>query len=394
MARVWYRQASQGGDAALAKRIAPARPPGRRHARRNVGTPATQPVQFGEVTMRPNEFESLVADMRKTHAVAGKPFKGAIVAAPLLPTAPAPSGFDLQQLERFDGDVGDNPGEFNNPTPPRGNSLRWLRPIAGGANNSVDSAVINTSLDWVGRQLATAADADRLYVSNRFQVSSYEMKSGHRLWKTELGGDHDRTHDWTLIPMRPLPIGPRVFFRRLTPSHPELAALDSATGAVKWRTSPSLVVVSDPVWLGDELAAISAARVEDQTVFSLTIFDPADGSIRRTQSIAAMHEAWWSERTCQLTQAGNDLVAVLCGAVICCDLSASPDGRAAKNGFRPRRIMIGAGNRKSRLLVAGSKLLVTQPGVAAIECIDLHGGSLVWRTAMPGHPSGHRPDKR
>ncbi len=384
-ARVWYRQASQSGDAALAKRIAPRDRLAAAMLGEDVGTAATQPVQFGEVTMQPSEFESLVADMRKTHAVAGQPFKGAIVAAPLVPPAPAPSGFDLQQLERFDGDAGDNPGEVNNPTPPRGNSLRWLRPIAvTGTSSSVDSPVINTSLDWVARQLATAADADRLYVSNRFQVSAYEMKSGHRLWRTELGGDHDRTHDWTLVPMRPLPIGPRVFVRRLTRTHPELAALESASGAVKWRSSPTLIVVSDPVWLGDELAAISAARVEDQTVFSLTVFDPADGAIRRTQPIAAMHEAWWSERTCQLTQAGDDLVAVLCGAVVCCDLSGKPRWTRRQEWLSPTEDHDWGRQSQTPPLVAGSKLLVTQPGVAAIECIDLHGGSLLWRTAMPG----------
>ena len=53
--------------------------------------------------------------------------------------------------------------------------------------------------------------------------------------------------------MRPLPVGPRLYVRRLTRNGPELASLETASGAVKWRSPPSLLVVSDPVWLGDEV---------------------------------------------------------------------------------------------------------------------------------------------
>ena len=184
--------------------------------------------------------------------------------------------------------------------------------------------------------------------------------------------------------MRPLPVGQRIFVRRLTRSHPELAALESSSGAVKWRSAPTLAVVSDPVWLGDEVAAISAARVDGQTLFSLTVFDPADGTIHRTQPIAAMHEAWWSQRTCQLARAGDDLVAVLCGAVVCCDVSGKPRWTRRQEWLSPTEDHDWGRQSQIPPLVAGSKLLVTQPGVAAIECLDLQGGSLLWRTAMPG----------
>ena len=134
-ARVWYRQAVQNGNVALARRVAPHDRLAAAMLGEDAGTPATEPVQFGEATMSAAEFESLVGEMRKTHAVEGRSFAMAAGASslampPLVPAAPALGGYDLQQLERFDGDVGDNPGEINNPTPSRGNSLRWLRPIA------------------------------------------------------------------------------------------------------------------------------------------------------------------------------------------------------------------------------------------------------------------------
>jgi outer membrane protein assembly factor BamB len=386
-ARAWYRQARQNGDAALGQRIAPRDRLAAAMLGEDVGRPATEPVQFGEVSMSAGDFESLVAEMRKTHAATatGATSAAAIAAAPLVPPAPAPGGFELQQFERFDGAMGDNPYDVNNATPSRGNSLRWLRPIAaGGVTNSVDWPTINTSLDWVARQLATAADSERLYVSNRFQVSAYEITSGRRVWRTDLRGEQGRTHDWTLTPMRPLPVGPRLLVRRLTRGGPELAALDCTGGAVLWRTPPAMLIVSDPIWLGDEVAALSATRIDRQTVFSLTVFDPADGAVRRTQAVAAMHETWWSQRTCQLTQAHDDLVAVLCGAVVCCDSSGKSRWTRRQEWISPVEDRDWGRQSQTPPLVAGAKVLVTSPGVAAIECLDLQSGSLLWRTAMPG----------
>ena len=70
-ARVWYRQAKQNGNAAIAKRVAPHDRLAAAMLGQDVGKPATEPVQFGEVTMPAADFESLVADMRKTHAADG-----------------------------------------------------------------------------------------------------------------------------------------------------------------------------------------------------------------------------------------------------------------------------------------------------------------------------------
>ena len=71
-ARVWYRQAAQNGNAALAKRVAPRDRLAAAMLGQDVGKPVTEPVQFGEVNMPAGEFESLVADMRKTHAADGQ----------------------------------------------------------------------------------------------------------------------------------------------------------------------------------------------------------------------------------------------------------------------------------------------------------------------------------
>ena len=49
------------------------------------------------------------------------------------------------------------------------------------------------------------------YVSNRFQVAAFDLKEGRRTWQSGVGGEHARTHDWTLTPMRPLVVGDRLY---------------------------------------------------------------------------------------------------------------------------------------------------------------------------------------
>ena len=82
--------------------------------------------------------------------------------------------------------------------------------------------------------MAFAVDGDLAYVSNRFQVAAFDLKNGKRLWQTAVGGEHAKTHDWTLTPMKPLIVGDRIFVRRLVKvgpdAIPELVASTVATG--------------------------------------------------------------------------------------------------------------------------------------------------------------------
>ncbi len=391
-ARADYRQARRIGAAALAERLAPRDRLAAAMLGDSAGQPATGPVRFGDVQMSAAEFETLVAEMRKSHASDASSV-GATAGAPSSsgggvwpPPAPAPTGFDVKELARLDGEIGDNPGDIGNATPPRNNTVRWLarQDGQGGFASALEPTELMRGLDWVDRQLAATADADRLYVSNRFQVAAYDAKSGQRVWQTGLGGEHGRTHDWTLTPMRPLPIGHRVFVRRLTRVGPELVALDATNGQVQWRTPTEMLVASDPLWDGNRLLALVAVRVEQQWAVLLTTFDPQTGARRAAQRIATFRDSWMEERTCQWSAVGDNFVIAMAGTVLCCDGAGKLRWVRRQEWLTPREDRDWGRQYQQPPLVAGDRLLVTQPGVAAVECLDPESGELLWRVPLPG----------
>ena len=174
----------------------------------DVGQPVTAPVNLGDVQLSAAEFESLVAEMRKTH----------------MPRRPRPI--------RSGPAVADNAARCARPraasscTKSAGSMASWattpatsvvsLRPAiktpscfkANATESDSSPAIrrlfpITRGIDWAARQLAFAVDGDMAYVSNRFQVAAFDLKEGRRTWQSGVGGEHARTHDWTLTPMRP-----------------------------------------------------------------------------------------------------------------------------------------------------------------------------------------------
>ncbi len=344
-ARTCYRQALRDAGPSVAERVAPRDRMAAAMLGIDAGHPATGAVTLGEVQLGAAEFESMVAEMRRTHASSSAETSGAGDEWNAPPVAPAPGGFDVRELARFDGNMGADPANVGATLPARGNSVVWQSNRVGpaGWNAQPQPRETRRELDWAARQLATARDDARLYVSNRFQVIAYDLKTGSRQWQTPVPDPAKRdpnlrTHDWTLTPMRPLPVARRVFVRRLTTSGPELASLTREKGIVEWHSLPGLLVVSDPVSVGGELLAITAVLDEPQpgeaidprlrgrvvfiggrqvpiaqppapvgfqpvafdqrnvswkqTSFQLTAFDPESGQVRRQQRIATMNEGW------------------------------------------------------------------------------------------------------
>jgi outer membrane protein assembly factor BamB len=383
-ARVDYRQAARIGGRALAVRVAPRDRLAAAMTGEDVGQPAIGPVRFGDMQMSAVEFEAIVAEMRKAHLASRKP---EIVAGPVAALAvPAPTGFELHELARFDGEMGENPGNVGGASPARGNTERWLTRQSGegGFAAVLDPPEKTRGLDWAARQLATAADADRVYVSNRFQTSAFEVKTGKRVWQSSIGGEHGPTHEWTLTPMRPLPLENRVFVRRLTHAGPELVALDKATGVVQWRTPGDVIVASDPVWNGDRLVAIVAAHVGPQWEFTITAFDLQTGARSGQERLAALRDSWFETRVCQLAAVQENYVVVLGATVVCCDSLGKVRWVRRQEWLPPHEDHDWGRQYQEPALVAGDRLLVTQPGVEAVECLDVGTGMLFWRKPLPG----------
>ena len=224
----------------------------------DIGEPVTMPVTLGDVQLSAADFESLAAEMRKAHApTAVTQSVGASVGGDLT-IAPAPSGFELHEIGKIDGELGDNPGDFGGLLPSRDQNtvlFQAKRDRKRFVTADMPTFPITRGIDWPARQLAFAVEGDTAYVSNRFQVAAFDLKEGRRTWQSAVGGEHARTHNWTLTPMRPLVVGERLFVRRLVKTGPELAALQKTDGHVTWRTRTGLLVVSDPLWIEHDLIA-------------------------------------------------------------------------------------------------------------------------------------------
>jgi outer membrane protein assembly factor BamB len=85
-------------------------------------------------------------------------------------------------------------------------------------------------VDYIAAQFAVAFTDRRMIVSNRFQVSAYDLKDGKRAWQSALGAEQGATFQWPGVPMSPVVTDQRIFVRRLLSTGPELACLDAEDG--------------------------------------------------------------------------------------------------------------------------------------------------------------------
>jgi len=213
---------------------------------RDVGSAATKPVAFGEITMSPADFESLVDEMRSRGA---GPLQ---VAAPLAAHIPRPGNYQSLGRSKFDGPAGERP------------------------QDDLGRKTAQFRVPWVDRQMATAVDGDVLYVSNRFQVAAYKLATLERLWQSEKpSGVMQRAQEWGLIAMRPLVTRDRIFARLLCSPSPLLVCLDKSSGKLLWASEnrEHEFLVSDPLFMLDPqtgtyvvLDAETYAQIDEGTI--------------------------------------------------------------------------------------------------------------------------------
>jgi outer membrane protein assembly factor BamB len=336
---------------------------GSRLAGAMIGRPAPEgavgPAEFGDLRLSAAEFSRLLDDLRQTRATSAT---GSLsTAATAGANAPAASAFAANARGRLDGDTGENP-------------------------QNVPGELQQQGVDWVARQCSLAPVGDRLIVSNRFQVSAFNVKSGQYGWRTMLGGEQAAAHDWSLTPMRPLVTTQRVFVRRLTKQGPLLAAIDLADGKVLWmtRAEPEKSVVSDPALIQDQLFALTAAKVDQEFVLSLASYDSASGATVSSRPLARLREAWWQQqRSCQVAPLEDSLVVACGGSVLRVDV-AGRIGWLRRATWTPAALDRAGGMQEpTPPIVAGDRLFVAQPGVRQIQCLDPESGRLIWQTATP-----------
>ncbi len=290
----------------------------------------------------------------------------------------APAAFAAEKKARLEGSVGQEPH----------------RVLNGNINVH--------HVDWANRQLAVALDGQHVYVSNRFQVAAYDRGSGQRKWHSpQLPGRVRRAHDWSLTAMRPVLRGDRIFARQLYGDTTSLVCLDKANGQPVWNADhrQNIDIISDPLFIHDQLVCLTLARTSDlESVVRFTRFDAETGTVWDESDLVTLRNAWQRRQVGEVQLVHDHLIAVLGGVVLCCEadgrvrwvsrqilLPADEQADWVTQTFAPPLVVDGetidAGREGSP--ASGSRIIVAEPGVLALQCLDASTGQRIWSRTIP-----------
>ena len=319
--------------------------------------PVTKAVAFGEVKMTKEQFEALVAEMRARGNSSLSSIGKAV--SPL----PSPTNFTPTLRAKLDGPLGANPQE------------------------EVGRRTTQYRVPWADRQIATALEGDLLYVTNRFQVAAYNLASGQRVWQSAAPpGAIAKAQDWAMIAMKPLITQGHVYARLLYGPSPLLVCLEKGTGKIVWTSQQHdrEFLVSDAVLVQGQLAAMSISLLDQQEgQLKWNLFDPQTGELMSQKDLLRLRSTWGSRGCCEVTPLEDSVVAALGGVTFACDV-------AGNLKWVRRQVVLPADEEPrwilqlyERPLVEGSRLYVSQPGVRAVDCLDVHSGARQWTNAIP-----------
>ncbi len=307
----------------------------------------TKPIELSGTSIAPAAFESLIRDLSARPSASSR---FVITAASLVPPPLTPAAFKLEARAQFDGQPGNNPG--------RG-EFRFGDPFA--------------------RQLSVVTDAQRMFVSNRFQVNAYALPGGQQQWAQGLGAEQGDAYGLPFAPMKPLVAGDRLYVRRLTKGGAELACLQVDNGNVLWKQRPNLQVVTDPVFWNGSLFALTVAKVDDDLLqIEATRFDFETGAATSSQPLFRMKDQGERSLVAQLTLAGRVAVCTLAGTTACFD-SAGEVQWLRRHTWLPKVIdELSEDFRAFTPTVLGDRIVVSLPGVRTVSCLSLATGRLLW----------------
>jgi len=322
---------------------------------RDVGDPITVPVRLGEVEMPAGHFERLVAQMRQTRrpSVTAKHAAGGQASAET-GLCPRAARFDAARFAQIELQTKEK---------------------------------LTFDVDWLARHTAAVFLDGRMIVTGPGIRAAFDLDGGRQRW---LQRDNLEQTDpgWLATPMLPTAEGGRIFVRRPMSGGSKLACFDAAKGKLLWNTDSAETVICDPLIVGEELLALTARHhLGGQRALSLSRFDPNSGQCHERLPLAEFRDLDSTVLCGAMAVAGDKIVASVGGAVLCCDLLGRVAWIRRQIWVPPPSKTEDAGpwfrQRLRRPLVAGSRVYVTQPGVWAMECLDLETGAVRWRRGLP-----------
>ncbi len=174
-------------------------------------------------------------------------------------------------------------------------------------------------VDAFGRQFAVTVDAQRFYVSNRFQVTAYHRDNAQQLWAASVGSDQGEAHAHRFAAMSPMIVQGKLLVRRLTKAGIELACLKPEDGQELWKTraGDKAAILSEPLALPGRIGVLVGHRGEEETLdVRWTQLSPATGDVMAEFPLVRLRDAWNGEVPCTLSMKDDRAVAIVGGVVI------------------------------------------------------------------------------
>jgi outer membrane protein assembly factor BamB len=325
---------------------------------------ATVAVALGDKSISGSDFAAVLAALRsRTTALALS--ENDAQRTRHVPEAPPPADYQTTVRAPLDGLVGEQP------------------------NDEVVRNVTKLKIDWPARQLGYTTSGDWLIVNNRFHLAAYKVSDNlQRKWQSVLpeGKRMMRTRDWSLVSMTPRVVGDSIFARQLLQEGPLLGSWNLADGKLNWLADglKSMPIASDPWMVQDRLQALTIARQDNQdSVLRLATFDPDTGELLQQVDLARVTTVWHTRHVCETILVDDTIIAVLGGFVLACDT------RGQVRWIR-KQVLLPADEELDwvaqaiqKPLAHDGRLLITQPGVRAVDCLETATGALLWRRYLP-----------
>lgn len=315
--------------------------------------------QFGSQAISVAQMKALMTELSQTaNSQSGRAaaVKSSAIAYPVAQAAPQLLAHQSQVRANFDGDHGEHAGRSGPST-----------------------------VNWFSRQLAFAQEGQLLYLADRFQLRCLDLTTGVTKWKQDLGAEHGNAHYWPLHPMRPLITNTHIFYRRYTKLGAELASFEKATGKLVWRFKPPNALVSDPFFVRGRLQILASEKATAGPVqIRLLTVHPQTGVIVEDVSILQLlDETQLPEHLTQVTVHDDQVIFTVSGAVACCDGQGQPLWVRRQSWTIPALDPTRVTRAWQPPIVVGDTVIVSQPGVRMLECIDASTGRLVWTFLAP-----------
>lgn len=319
------------------------------------GDAVTGPVQVGATSLRPDAFESLVAELK---------------------TARSSTAGAVTNVEPSEEIVGGTP-------PMTRLEMKSHGRLAMDLGNAV-GAVPHPDVDWAGRQTSVVPVGAVLYVNNRFALQAWDVDQKKPLWTTSLGGDQGNTHSWASLPMRPVIAGDRIYARGVTKKGIELLCLERPTGKLLWRKQANQNVVSDPVWTREKVLALVSQPVEPGVLlFQVVAFHLETGEVLSEEPLFRARDVWGGQPAATLVEGRGRFVVSIGGSLVCCDRQGRPQW-LRRSTWVPQVIDLTAYQTfLAPPLIDGERVLHVQPGSHELTCVELSNGRLLWSRPLP-----------